>query len=108
MSVSIRLAKIGKRHAPAYRVVVTKTKSPRNGKAIENLGFYNPSDPKTSFTIDKSKYNEWVGKGAIVSQAVKDLVEGKYEYKKYEPKKKGVAEDTDLPEATEEKTSAAE
>jgi len=87
MSVSIRLAKFGKKHAPSYRVVVTKTRTKRNGAFIDIIGHYNPSDHTKEFTIDKKLYEEWVGKGAIVSDAVKQLIEGTYEYIKYEPKK---------------------
>lgn len=92
MSVSIRLAKFGKRHAPSYRVVVTKTKTKRNGKFIEILGFFNPSDHTTEFTLDKEKYEDWVKKGAIVSDAVKKLVDGTYEYVKYDPAQAKVEE----------------
>lgn len=88
MSVSIRLAKFGKRNAPSYRVVVTKTRSKRDSSFIDIIGHFNPHDPTKDFTIDDKLYKEWVGKGAIVSKAVKDLVEGRYEYKKYAPKRK--------------------
>ena len=94
MSVSIRLAKFGKKHAPSYRVVVTKTRTKRNGAFIANIGHYNPSDKTKDFVIDKKIYEDWVSKGAIVSDAVKKLVEGTYEYKKYEPKKT-VSEDAE-------------
>ncbi len=87
MSVSIRLAKFGKKHAPSYRVVVTQTRTKRNGAFIDIIGHYNPSDSTKEFTLDKKIYEDWVSKGAIVSDAVKKLVEGTYEYKKYEPKK---------------------
>ncbi len=88
MSVSIRLAKYGKRHAPSYRVVVTKTRTKRSGKSIDIIGFYNPSDPTSKFKINKEKYEDWIKKGAIVSEAVKKLVAGTYEYIKYAPTKK--------------------
>jgi small subunit ribosomal protein S16 len=92
MSVSIRLAKIGKRNAPAYRVVVTQTKTKRNGKFIDIIGNYNPSDPSADFTIDKKKFDEWAAKGAIVSDAVAKLIKGEYTYEKYEPKAKKSAD----------------
>lgn len=86
MSVSIRLSKAGKKHAPSYRVVVTKTRNKRDGAFIDIIGHYNPSDKTKEFTLDKKLYDEWVGKGAIVSDAVKKLIDGTYEFKKYEPK----------------------
>ncbi len=97
MSVSIRLAKFGKRHAPTYRVVVTKTRNKRNGEFIDIIGNYNPGDPNQGFSIKKEIYEDWVGKGAIVSTAVKQLIEGTYEYKKYIPKKSEGKEDEESP-----------
>ena len=93
MSVSIRLAKFGKRHAPSYRVVVVNTRSKRSGAFIDIIGHYNPSDPTKEFTIDEKIYEDWVGKGAIVSDAVKGLIDGTYEYKKYVPKKVGAKDE---------------
>lgn len=87
MSVSIRLAKYGKRNAPSYRVVVTPTRSKRGGKNIDIIGHYNPMNAKSDFTIDQEKYQKWVGNGAIVSEAVKKLLDGSYQFEKYEPKK---------------------
>lgn len=87
MSVTIRLAKFGKRNAPSYRVVVANTRDKRNGKFLDTLGFFNPSDKTTKFTVDKKKYEEWKAKGALVTKAVEKLIDGTYEYIKYEPKK---------------------
>jgi len=94
MSVSIRLAKFGKKNAPSYRVVVVNTRSKRSGAFIDTLGHYNPSDPTKEFIINKELYEKWVGKGAIVSDAVKKLIEGTYEFKKYVPKKTGAKDET--------------
>jgi len=105
MSVSIRLSKIGKKHAPSYRVVVTKTRNKRDGAFIDIIGHYNPSDKTKEFVIDKKLYEDWVSKGAIVSDAVKKLIEGTYEYKKYEPKTSGAKDDNKVaPEETKEET----
>ncbi len=87
MSVSIRLAKYGKKNAPSYKIAVSQTKTKRSGKFIDVIGFYNPSDPKTKFTLDKAKYEQWSSKGAIISDAVLKLVAGTYKYEKYNPKK---------------------
>ena len=77
MSVTIRLSRIGKRHAPSYRVVATTTKSKRDGKFLDIIGIYNPSDPTLAFTYDKEKYKQWLNNGAIVSNTVKELIDGK-------------------------------
>jgi small subunit ribosomal protein S16 len=87
MSITIRLTRIGKKNSPAYRVVVSNTKDKRNGKSLDILGHYNPTDSKSKFEIDKEKYAAWVGKGAMVSDAVKQLLEGKYSYTPYRSKK---------------------
>jgi len=87
MSITIRLTRIGKKNGPAYRVVVSNTKDKRNGRSLDILGSYNPSDSTTKFDIDKEKFTAWVGKGALVSDAVKQLVEGKYSYTPYRSKK---------------------
>jgi len=88
MSISIRLAKFGKKNAPTYKVVVANTKDKRNGRFIDVLGFYNPHQKNNLFNIDKTKYGEWQKKGAITTQAVEKLFSGKYEYVKYDPKAK--------------------
>lgn len=87
MSITIRLSRIGKKNGPSYRVVVANTKDKRNGKSLDEIGHFNPSDVKSKFVIDKDKYNEWVGKGALVTESVKNLIDGKYVYVKYSPKK---------------------
>lgn len=87
MSVTVRLAKIGKKHAPAYKVVVSTTRDKRNGNFLDILGSYNPSTNPIIFSLDKKKYQEWVKKGAIVTQAVKKLIEGTYVFKPYKEAK---------------------
>jgi small subunit ribosomal protein S16 len=85
MSVSIKLARFGAKKAPFYRIVAQTTRSKRDGKSLDNLGWYNPI--KKTKQIDTKKYQEWVGKGAIVTKAVKALVEGKTLPKKKKRKK---------------------
>ena len=87
MSVSIRLSRTGKKNSPSYRIVVLPTRSKRDGKNLEVVGHYNPSHNPPSFEYDKESLKEWVSKGAIVSPAVLKLIDGKYNYVKYEPKK---------------------
>jgi len=87
MSVSIRLSRTGRKNLPSYRVVVTQTRTKRDGKVLDIIGHFNPSSTPISFEIDKKKFQEWIEKGAIASESVKKLAEGKYEYLKYKPKK---------------------
>lgn len=88
MSVKIRLSRIGRKNLPSYRIVATTTKSKRDGDSKAILGFYNPSNNPVLFEYDKEKLNEWVKKGAQLTDAVKNLIDGTYVYVKYEPKKK--------------------
>ncbi len=87
MSVTIRLARVGKKNAPAYKVVVSNTKDKRTGKYLDVLGFYNPSEGTKAYKIDKEKFQEWKNKGALSTDSVDKLLEGTYQYKVYAPKK---------------------
>ncbi|MFZ5425203.1 MAG: 30S ribosomal protein S16 [Patescibacteria group bacterium] len=87
MSITIRLAKVGKKHAPAYKVVVANTRDKRNGKFLDVLGYYNPSMNPVEFELDQKKYSDWKSKGALSTKAIEKLVDGTYEFKKYEPNK---------------------
>lgn len=88
MSITIRLSRIGKKNSPSYKIVVANTKDKRNGKPVDILGHFNPLTTKDSLKLDKEKYADWQKKGALVTKAVSDIVDGKYKFEKYEPKKK--------------------
>lgn len=104
MSVKIRLAKYGKKFAPAYKIVVADSRVKRSGKFIDILGFYNPTDKENNLKVDKKLMNKWVENGAEVTQAVKDLVDGKYKYVPYNPKK--AKKDAETAAAQEAEASA--
>lgn len=87
MSLTIRLSRIGRKNQPSYKLVVSNTRDKRNGRYIEVLGYYNPFDPEKKFSYDKEVFDKWVKNGAMVTDAVKKLIENKYEYVKYDPKK---------------------
>ena len=101
MSVTIRLAKVGKKNAPSYKVVVANTRDKRTGKYLEVLGYYNPSMNPAQLKIDKEKVEKWKKKGAMTTKAIDDLLAGTYKYVKYAPGSKTAKEDT---EQTEEKS----
>jgi small subunit ribosomal protein S16 len=107
MSVTIRLSRIGKRNAPAYKIVVANTRDKRDGRFLDIIGHYNPSHTPELFKYNEKKYAEWVAKGAMVTDAVKKLIAGSYEYTKYEPKKavKTQAEETPKEENLEGENS---
>jgi len=95
MSVTIRLARTGRRNQPAYKIVVSNTRDKRNGRFVDILGHFNPTTTPAEFSYNKEKYEKWTKTGALVTEAVKKLVEGKYEYTKYEPRKVEKKERTD-------------
>lgn len=86
--LKIRLSRRGKKNAPAYRIVVMPEKHPRDGRALEVLGHFNPSVKPPTFSLDKERLNYWLGQGAQMTEAVKKLAEGKYEFKPYRPKER--------------------
>ena len=73
--VKIRLKRMGKKHAPFYRIVVADARAPRDGKYIENLGWYNPRGKELEFDLGKAK--EWMEKGAKPTDTVINLMKRK-------------------------------
>ena len=74
MSVKIRLRRMGKKKQPHYRIVVTDTRAPRDGRFVENIGYYNPMSNPGKLSLDLGRVDYWVGEGAIVSPTVGSLV----------------------------------
>jgi small subunit ribosomal protein S16 len=74
MAVSIRLRREGSKNRPYYRVVVTDSRSPRDGKFIEILGTYDPklTGQNSSFSVERAEY--WISKGARPSDTVRSLI----------------------------------
>ncbi len=75
MAVAIRLRRMGRTKRPAYRVVVTDSRSPRDGRFIEIIGHYNPLTTPPTVKIDRDKAAAWIAKGAQASNTVKKLME---------------------------------
>ena len=74
MAVKIRLKRMGAKKAPFYRVVVADSRSPRDGKFIEELGYYNPITEPAEVKIDAEKAKKWLSNGAQPSDTVKSLL----------------------------------
>ncbi len=74
MSVSIRLKRFGAKKRPYYRIVVTNSTAPRDGKTIEEVGFYHPVEKENQVSFQADRIKEWVDKGAQVSPTVKSLL----------------------------------
>lgn len=73
MSVKVRLTRVGRTHAPVYRIIVTDSRAKRDGKFIDNLGTYNPNTHEL-ISFKEDKLNDWTSKGAIVTDSVKKIV----------------------------------
>ncbi|HEU5381944.1 MAG TPA: 30S ribosomal protein S16 [Ktedonobacteraceae bacterium] len=74
MSVKIRLKRVGKKKAPSYRVVVADARSPRDGRIIENIGWYNPLVEPSAIHIDEEKAMGWLKNGALPTESVESLL----------------------------------
>lgn len=74
MAVKIRLKRIGAKKSPFYRVIVADERSPRNGKFIEELGYYNPMSDPAEIKIDAEKATKWIANGAQPTDTVRALL----------------------------------
>ncbi len=72
--VKIRLKRVGAKKQPFYRVVVADSRSPRNGRFIEEIGYYNPLTNPADIKIDAEKATKWLGNGAQPTETVKALL----------------------------------
>jgi len=73
MAVKIRLKRIGAKKNPFYRIVVADSRSPRDGRFIEELGYYDPLKEPAEIKIDEEKARNWLGKGAQLTDTARDL-----------------------------------
>ena len=73
MSVKIRLTRVGSKKKPYYRIIVADSRSPRDGKFIENIGTYDPKTDPSTINLDKEKALDWLKKGAMPSGTVKKI-----------------------------------
>jgi small subunit ribosomal protein S16 len=74
MAVKIRLRRLGAKKAPFYRIVVADSRSPRDGRFIEELGYYNPLTNPAEVKIDGEKAKQWIANGAQPTDTVKALL----------------------------------
>ncbi len=74
MAVKIRLKRIGAKKSPFYRVIVADERSPRNGKFIDEIGYYNPLTNPAEIKIDAEKANKWIANGAQPTETVRSLL----------------------------------
>lgn len=74
MAVRIRLRRVGRKRQPSYRIVVTESENPRGGAYLDTLGYYNPRGNPAELRIDLARVDEWLSKGASLSETTESLV----------------------------------
>ena len=78
--VKIRLQRQGKKKAPFYHIVVADSKSPRDGKIIEQIGTYDPMTKPSTIVLNKEKLEQWIKNGAQPTDTVKSLIKNAVTY----------------------------
>lgn len=73
MAVKIRLRRMGQKKAPYYRIVVADSRSPRDGRFIEEIGIYDPSTNPSTFKVDEELAKKWLATGAQPTEQVAKL-----------------------------------
>ena len=74
MAVKIRLKRLGSKKNPFYRVVVADERSPRDGRFIEEIGYYNPLTDPVDIKIDAEKATKWLNNGAQPTETVRSIL----------------------------------
>ncbi len=74
MAVKIRLRRMGQKKAPYYRIVVSDSHSPRDGKFIEEIGIYDPNTDPSTFKVNEELAKKWLANGAQPTEAVGKLL----------------------------------
>ena len=74
MAVKMRLRRMGAKKAPFYRIVVADSRSPRDGKFIEEIGYYNPLTEPVEVKVNEEKVSQWWSNGAQPTETVKRLL----------------------------------
>jgi len=73
MAVKIRLTRMGAKKRPTYRIVATDSRSPRDGKYLELIGFYNPLTNPAEVKINEEVALKWINNGAVLTDTVRDI-----------------------------------
>ena len=73
MAVKIRLGRMGQKKAPFYRIIVADSRSPRDGRCIDEIGTYDPNNDPSTYQIDEEKAKKWLANGAQPTEVVGKL-----------------------------------
>ncbi len=74
MAVKIRLRRMGAKKSPFYRIIVADSRSPRDGRFIEEVGYYNPMTNPAEIKVDAEKAQKWLDNGAQPTETVKSIL----------------------------------
>ena len=74
MAVKIRLRRMGQKKAPFYRIVVAESRSPRDGRFIEEIGYYDPTKEPSEIRVDEEAAKKWLANGAQPTQTVEKIL----------------------------------
>ena len=74
MSVKIRLRRMGQKKAPFYRIVVADSRSPRDGRFIDEIGYYDPTKEPSEIRVDEEAAKKWLANGAQPTQTVEKIL----------------------------------
>lgn len=88
MAVKIRMKRMGTKKKPFYRLVVADSRSPRDGRIIEQVGYYDPMVAEKTLKVDEEKVLKWLGNGAQPTETVKRLLKSEGIIAKFEEQKK--------------------
>ncbi len=72
--VKLRLRRIGQKKAPIYRIIVADSRSPRNGRFIEEIGYYDPNTDPSTIKVDEEAAKKWLATGAQPTETVAKLL----------------------------------
>lgn len=97
--VRIRLRRVGGKHQPSYRILASDKESPRDGRFIEILGFYNPRTNPATIHLDENRIYDWISKGAQPTESVAKVFQSAGLTSRYDRFKKGEVLETLLDEA---------
>ena len=90
MAVKIRLRRMGQKKAPFYRIIVADSRSPRDGKFIDEIGTYDPNTDPSTINVDAEAAKKWIANGAQPTDTVRSLLSQKGIMAKHaESKKEG-------------------
>ncbi len=105
--VRIRLRRVGLKGQPSYRVVAADKESPRDGRFLEILGFYNPRTNPATISLKEDRVYHWMKNGALPTESVEQIFKSAGVLDRFERFKKGEAVETLVSEATEAETKRA-